>query len=174
MATYGSGQHRLLAVEDGGRRRRGGPDCPIAARFASASCGHKPACCGAADQRDEGHVEKCIALPKIVPASFLRDARLCGPETAYAAGEESLAQVNREIEAPKLKNLKRAGFVIFLYSLLFTSLVSFFAVMLIPDVEREKYLGNLIGGLSMFLAGPYGLRLLFHGLNYMSGSSFHW
>ena len=43
------------------------------------------------------------------------------------SGEESLAQVYREIEHPKVKNLKRTGLVIFVYSLLFTSLVSFFA-----------------------------------------------
>ncbi len=41
------------------------------------------------------------------------------------SGEESLAQINREIEAPKLKNLLRTGFIIFIYSLLLTSLVSF-------------------------------------------------
>jgi amino acid transporter len=52
------------------------------------------------------------------------------------SGEESLAQVNREIEAPKLKNLLRAGFVIFLYSMLLTSLISFFAVIVIPDGMR--------------------------------------
>ncbi len=52
------------------------------------------------------------------------------------SGEESLAQVNREIEAPKLKNLLRAGFVIFLYSMLLTSLISFFAVFIIPDGKR--------------------------------------
>jgi amino acid transporter len=85
------------------------------------------------------------------------------------SGEESLAQVNREIASPKLKNLERAGFVIFIYSLLFTSLVSFFAVMLIPDSERPKYLDNLIGGLSMFLAGPYGLRLAFHAFVVLVG-----
>lgn len=78
------------------------------------------------------------------------------------SGEESLAQVNREIAYPKLKNLEKAGAVIFIYSLLFTSLVSFFAVMLIPDVERQGFLDNLIGGLSMHLAGPLALRLLFH------------
>lgn len=78
------------------------------------------------------------------------------------SGEESLAQVNREIAYPKLKNLERAGFVIFLYSLLFTSLVSFFAVMIIPDADRPKFLDNLIGGLSMYLAGPLPLRLAFH------------
>ena len=52
------------------------------------------------------------------------------------SGEESLAQVNREIESPKLKNLLRAGFVIFLYSMLLTSLISFLAVLIIPDGKR--------------------------------------
>ena len=85
------------------------------------------------------------------------------------SGEESLAQVNREIASPKLKNLERAGFVIFLYSLLFTSLVSFFAVMLIPDAQRQNVLDNLIGGLSMVLAGPYGLRLAFHAFVVLVG-----
>ncbi len=85
------------------------------------------------------------------------------------SGEESLAQVNREIAAPKLLNLERAGFVIFAYSMVFTSLVSFFAVMLIPDVERQKYLDNLIGGLSMFLVGPLGLRLAFHAFVVLVG-----
>jgi len=85
------------------------------------------------------------------------------------SGEESLAQVNREIASPKLKNLEKAGFVIFMYSLLFTSLVSFFAVMLIPDGERQKYLDNLIGGLAMFLAGPLGARLLFHAFVVLVG-----
>ena len=86
------------------------------------------------------------------------------------SGEESLAQVNREIAYPKLKNLQRAGFVIFVYSMVFTSLVSFFAVMIIPDGERGKYLDNLIGGLSMFLAGPMSLRLLFHGFVVLVGT----
>lgn len=78
------------------------------------------------------------------------------------SGFETLAQVYRELDSPKLLNLKRAGNVIFLYSMLFTSLASFFAVMLIPDSERPKYLDNLLGGLSIFLAGPPMLKLLFH------------
>ena len=55
-----------------------------------------------------------------------------GHSVLAMSGEESLAQVNREIEHPKLKNLEKTGLVIFLYSLFFTSLVSFFAVMIIP------------------------------------------
>jgi amino acid transporter len=77
------------------------------------------------------------------------------------SGEESLAQVYREIEQPKVKNLERTGLVIFLYSLAFTSLVSFFAVALIPDPVRPKFYDNLISGLAMHLIGPLWLRLLF-------------
>ncbi len=76
------------------------------------------------------------------------------------SGEESLAQINREIEAPKLKNLLRTGFIIFIYSLLLTSLVSFFAVMIIPDsVRMADYSDNLIGGLAMFMVGPLWARI---------------
>jgi amino acid transporter len=77
------------------------------------------------------------------------------------SGEESLAQVNREIAAPKVKNLIRAGFVIFLYSMLMTTLISFFAVMIIPDdVRMSTYSDNLIGGLAMYVVGPLSLRLV--------------
>jgi amino acid transporter len=79
------------------------------------------------------------------------------------SGEESLAQVNRELEHPKHKNLMRAGLVIFVYSLLFTSLVSIFAGLMIPDIERPQYFNNLISGLAMNLSGPLYLRLLFQG-----------
>jgi amino acid transporter/nucleotide-binding universal stress UspA family protein len=87
------------------------------------------------------------------------------------SGEESLAQVNREIASPKLKNLKRTGLVIFIYSMVFTSLVSFFAVMLIPDSDRvNHYLDNLIGGLAMNVAGPLVMKLLFHAFVVVVGT----
>ena len=63
-----------------------------------------------------------------------------GHSVLAMSGEETLAQVNREIEHPKLKNLQKTGLVIFIYSLLFTSLVSFFGVMIIPDPVRHDYL----------------------------------
>lgn len=85
------------------------------------------------------------------------------------SGEESLAQVNREIEAPKLKNLQRTGLIIFVYSLLFTALVSLFASMIVPDEVRPNYFANLISGLTMHLAGPYNLRLLFQGFVVLVG-----
>ncbi len=81
------------------------------------------------------------------------------------SGEETLAQVYREVEAPKLKNFKKAAFIVFLYSLLFTGLISLLAVMLIPDRERlTKYADNLIGGLAMNVVGPPSLRLALHAL----------
>ena len=86
-----------------------------------------------------------------------------GHSVLAMSGEESLAQIYREIEYPKLPNLKRVGVIIFLYSLLFTSLASIFAVMIIPDEPRQKFLENLIGGLAMHLEGPLPLKLLFHG-----------
>jgi amino acid transporter len=92
-----------------------------------------------------------------------------GHSVLAMSGEETLAQVNREIEHPKLKNLEKTGLVIFVYSLLFTSLVSFFAVMMIPDNVRPDYFANLIGGIAMYLVGPTSLKLLFHGFVVLVG-----
>src|SRR6202012_2388736 len=50
-----------------------------------------------------------------------------GPSLLAMSVFETLAQVYRELASPKLQNLKRAGNVIFLYSMLFTSLASLFA-----------------------------------------------
>src|SRR5205807_6974979 len=93
-----------------------------------------------------------------------------GHSVLAMSGEESLAQVYREIESPKLPNLKKAGAVIFVYSLVFTSLVSFFAVMIIPDDVRQHFLENLIGGLAMNLEGPFIIRLIFHGFVVVVGT----
>src|SRR3989475_3139788 len=79
------------------------------------------------------------------------------------SGIETLAQVYRELEHPKLPNLKKTAFIIFVYSLLFTSLVSFFAFMIITDQKtRLSFSDNLIGGLAMHVVGPLPLRLAFH------------
>jgi len=78
------------------------------------------------------------------------------------SGEETLAQVNREIEHPKLKNLKRAAFVIAIYSLIFTGGATLLASMLIPDGPRTTiYQDNLIAGIAMYLAGPMFWRIAF-------------
>src|SRR5262245_33558986 len=83
-----------------------------------------------------------------------------GHSVLAMSGEESLAQVSRELEHPKLLNLKRAAFIIFLFSMVFTSFVSFFAIMIIPDSIRAQYYDNLLSGLAMNVVGPDSLKLL--------------
>src|SRR5262245_38098985 len=84
-----------------------------------------------------------------------------GHSVLAMSGEETMAQVYREIEHPKLKNLEKAGFIIFAYSLIFTAGVAFFAVMIVPDAVRSGFQDNPIGGLAMYLEGPLGLRIAF-------------
>jgi len=84
-----------------------------------------------------------------------------GHSVLAMSGEESLAQVSRELEHPKIKNLKRAALVIFVFTICFTPVVSFFAVMIIPDAVRDSYKDNLLSGLAMNVVGPEPLKLLF-------------
>src|SRR3989475_1320580 len=69
-----------------------------------------------------------------------------GHSVLAMSGEETMAQVYREIEHTKLKNLEKAGFIIFVYSLIFTAGVAFLAVMIIPDAVRSNFFDNPIGG----------------------------
>ncbi len=85
-----------------------------------------------------------------------------GHSVLAMSGEESLAQVNRELAHPKLKNLKKAAIVIAIYSFVFTGLSALLSVMLIPDAVRVPiYKDNLISGLAMYMYGPLILRLIF-------------
>jgi amino acid transporter len=103
--------------------------------------------------------------------TFTAIAVLVGLGHSFLAmsGYETLAQVYREIGHPKALNLRRTGIVIFLYSLIFTSSVSFIAVALIPDNVRPRFYDNLISGLAMHLAGPLSLRLGFQAFVVLVG-----
>jgi amino acid transporter len=108
------------------------------------------------------------ALGFLKGTGFARSLGLFGVLMAFGhsvlamSGEESLAQVNREIEHPKLKNLKRAAIVIAIYSFVFTGIGTLLAVMLIPDSVRVPvYRDNLIAGMAMFMVGPLALRIAF-------------
>src|SRR4029079_940496 len=86
------------------------------------------------------------------------------------SGEETLAQVYREVEAPKPRNFKKAAFIVFVYSLLLTGGISFLAVMLIPDEVRMKdYADNLISGLALHVIGPPLAKLFFNGFRVVCG-----
>jgi len=79
------------------------------------------------------------------------------------SGFETLAQVYREIAYPKLRNLRITANVVCWYAVICTGVITVLAGMIIsPDDIRDKYSDNLLGGLTMQLAGPEMLRLLFH------------
>ncbi len=98
----------------------------------------------------------------IKPLGLIGISIAFGHSLLAMSGEESLAQVYREIEVPKLQNLKKTAFIVFLFSMLLTSLGSFFAIMIIPDsVRMSQYSDNLLSGLTMYLIGPNAIKLLF-------------
>ena len=108
-----------------------------------------------------------IAEPIRNPTSWLSLFGLFGIIIAFGhsilamSGEETLAQVYREVESPKLKNFKKVGMIVFAYSLLLTGSMNFLAVMLIPDHARmTTYYDNWMGGLAMNMIGPVWLLLL--------------
>ncbi|MBI4471665.1 MAG: APC family permease [Acidobacteria bacterium] len=78
------------------------------------------------------------------------------------SGFETLAQVYRELAFPKLKNLRLTANIVCIYAAISTGIITLLAAMIIPDDARKNYLENLLGGLSMHLAGPELLRLVFH------------
>ena len=99
---------------------------------------------------------------KLVPVLGLFGVLMAfGHSLLAMSGEESLAQVNREIEHPKLKNLKRAAIVIAIYSLIFTGGATILAYMLIPLKDHVMYQDNLIAGLAMNMVGPMFWRIAF-------------
>lgn len=110
------------------------------------------------------------------PGSLWSLLGLCGLVVAFGhsvlamSGEETMAQVYREVESPKLQNFKKAAVVIFTYALILTTSVSFLAVLLIPDEVRMKdYADNLLGGLAMHVAGPTYARLALNALVVIAG-----
>src|SRR2546430_1701070 len=85
-----------------------------------------------------------------------------GHSVLSMSGFETLAQVYREIEFPKLKSLKIAGNIVCTYATISTGGIILLASMIIPDSVRINYAENLLGGLAMHLVGPELLRLTFH------------
>ena len=87
-----------------------------------------------------------------------------GHSILAVSGEETLAQVYREIEAPKLKNLLRTGMIIFVFAFFFTGINSLFASMVVPEEELQGvYNDNALSGLAMHLVGSHTLLLVLQG-----------
>ncbi len=111
-----------------------------------------------------------IAQPLRNPPSWLSLIGVIGVVIAFGhsilgmSGLETLAQIYREVESPKLPNFKKVGFIVFAYSLLLTGGTNFLAVLLIPRGQRlNEYYDNWIGGLAMQMVGPVWLTLLLNG-----------
>jgi amino acid transporter/nucleotide-binding universal stress UspA family protein len=111
------------------------------------------------------------------PTSWLSLFGLFGIMIAFGhsilsmSGYETMAQVYREVESPKLANFKKAALVVFVVSLCLTAGVAFFAVLIIPDdIRMARYADNLIGGLAMNVAGPAWAKLLLNGFVVVVGS----
>ena len=108
-----------------------------------------------------------VAEPLRNPTNWLSIIGVIGIVIAFGhsvlamSGEETLAQVYREVESPKLKNFKKVGFIVFAYSLLLTGSTNFLAVLMIPRGQRmNEYYDNWLGGLAMHMIGPTWLLLL--------------
>lgn len=117
-----------------------------------------------------------VADPLRSPSNWLSIIGFVGIMLAFGhsilamSGEETLAQVYREVESPKLPNFKKAAFLVFIVSLLLTGTMNFLAVVMIPDDLRMKeYYDNWMGGLTMQLVGPIEARLLLNAFVVMVG-----
>ena len=141
-----------------------GGDSVVVGRVFRDDAGRPPAAAAHACKSQVQH--RCAGIPEgnaLVPMFGLFGILMAfGHSILAMSGEESLAQVNREIEHPKLKNLKRAAIVIAIYSLVFTGGATLLASMLIPTWERTHiYQDNLIAGLAMYMVGPMFWRIAF-------------
>jgi amino acid transporter len=78
------------------------------------------------------------------------------------SGFETLAQVYREIENPKLRNLKITGTIVCVFAVFSTGVITLLASMIIPDGPRLAHKDNLLGELANWLVGPAILQIGFH------------
>ncbi|MGB2579732.1 amino acid transporter [Elusimicrobium simillimum] len=94
-----------------------------------------------------------------------------GHSVLALSGLETLAQVYREIEYPKIQNLKKAALLVFVFALLFTGGLTFLSSVIIPaELIATKYNSNLLAGLAMELSGPEILRLILQGALVIAGT----
>ncbi len=86
------------------------------------------------------------------------------------SGLETMAQVYREIEDPKIKNLKKTALIVFAASFMFTGVLTFISSLIIPYEQiATRYADNLLSGLAMELHGPYAARFMLQILVVVSG-----
>ncbi|MDD2773687.1 MAG: amino acid permease [Elusimicrobiales bacterium] len=92
-----------------------------------------------------------------------------GHSVLALSGLETMAQVYREMESPKMENLKKTAIFVFLYALVFTGLLTLLCALIIPSGMVAKYADNMLSGLAMSLPGPLWARLLMQTLMVVAG-----
>jgi amino acid transporter len=86
------------------------------------------------------------------------------------SGLETMAQVYREIEFPKMKNLKKLAISMFVFALLFTGFLTFVSALIIPsNLIVSQYADNLLAGLAMNLMGPEWMRMVMQVMVVVAG-----
>jgi amino acid transporter len=118
--------------------------------------------------------EEALGWSKHIP--WLEAVGLVGIFMAFGhsilalSGLETLAQVYREIEDPKIKNLKKTVVIVFVFSVMFTGVLTFLSSLIIPgDLIAGKYADNLLSGLALELHGPYWAKLILQIFVVVSG-----
>lgn len=97
----------------------------------------------------------------IKPVGLIAILIAFGHSILALSGLETLAQVYREIEDPKIINLKKTVIFIFVFAFIFTGLLTFFSSVIIPyDKIINEYSENLLSGLAMSFAIDYKLRII--------------
>ncbi|MEA3306576.1 MAG: APC family permease, partial [Elusimicrobiota bacterium] len=109
-------------------------------------------------------------LSWLKPIGFIGLLMAFGHAILALSGLETLAQVYREIEDPKMKNLKKTATMVFIFSIIFTGVLTFMSALIIPsDLIATKYADNLLSGLALELHGPYIAKLLLQIVVVISG-----
>lgn len=112
-------------------------------------------------QLNEQSLGWAVHIPFMQKIGWIGVLIALGHSVLALSGLETLAQVYREIEYPKIENLKKAALIIFIFAFIFTGGLTFLSSLIIPpDLIAEKYHDNLLAGLVMHLNGPQILKLI--------------
>ncbi|MCR5504729.1 MAG: APC family permease, partial [Elusimicrobiaceae bacterium] len=108
-------------------------------------------------------------IPFMQKVGYIGVLIVLGHSVLALSGLETLAQVFRELEYPKIQNLKKTAMIIFVFAVVFTGGLTFLASLIIAPEDMVKYSDNMISGLAMSLKGPTILKLILQGAVVFAG-----
>lgn len=101
-----------------------------------------------------------VNIPFMQKVGYIGVLIALGHSVLALSGLETLAQVFRELEYPKIQNLKKTAMIIFVFAIVFTGGLTFLASLVIAPQDLAKYSDNMLSGLAMSLTGPTILKLI--------------